>query len=152
MNDPVEYVAGDEAWRERIGREWSEMAARHMHVDDGFSIVATSGGAPVRLIAVVWRDLPPPLPATVEAFIDIIEVRPAFRRRGIAARLVQMAVARSGEHSAYQLRAWSSADKTEAIPMWRALGFGLCPATVYPRGEQVDGYFVALVLGASGAP
>ena len=86
MNHPIEYVTGDEAWRDRIGREWSEIAARHMHVDDGFSIVATSGGSPVGLIAVVWRDLPPPL-----------------------------------------------------------------PATVYPRGERVDGYFVALVLGTSGA-
>jgi hypothetical protein len=30
--------------------------------------------------------------------------------------------------------------------MWRALGFALCPATTYPRGQPVEGYFVACVL------
>lgn len=30
--------------------------------------------------------------------------------------------------------------------VWRALGFALCPATTYPRGAPVEGYFVALVL------
>lgn len=145
-DESIQYVTGDAALRGRIRWEWGETAARHMHTDDGFSIVATSGKSPVGLIAVVWRDLPPPLPATVEAFIDIIEVRPAFRRRGVATQLVQEAMARARERGAYQLRAWSSADKTEAIPMWRALGFGLCPATVYPRGQAVEGYFVTLVI------
>lgn len=146
MNAPIEYVAGDEALRDRIRHEWGETAARHMHTDDGFAIVALSGGSPVGLLSILWRELPPPLPATVEAFIDIIEVRSAFRRRGVATRLVQEAVARARERGAYQLRAWSSADKTEAIPMWRMLGFGLCPATVYPRGRVVEGYFVTLVI------
>jgi len=30
--------------------------------------------------------------------------------------------------------------------MWRAVGFALCPATTYPRGAPIDGYFVARVL------
>ncbi|WP_374689355.1 GNAT family N-acetyltransferase [Promineifilum sp.] len=143
---PITYTDADEAWRERIGREWGQLAARHMHLDDGFSILALAGNEPVGLIAVVWRDLPAPLPPTVEAYIDIIEVRPAFRRQGIAARLVELAAARARTHGAYQLRAWSSADKVEAIPMWRALGFGLCPATTYPGGQEVRGFFVARPL------
>jgi len=53
---------------------------------------------------------------------------------------------RAKDAKKFQLRAWSSADKTAAIPMWRALGFGLCPATTYPRAAAVEGYFVALVL------
>jgi GNAT superfamily N-acetyltransferase len=142
----IQYIDADEVLRDRIGREWSEMAASHMHMADGFTIVALAVHEPVGLIAVVWRALPPPLPATVEGYIDIIEVRRDYRRRGIASRLVRLAAARAREHGAYQLRAWSSDDKTEAIPMWRTLGFGLCPATTYPRGQVVQGYFVTLVL------
>jgi len=142
----ISYIDADEAWRERIGREWGQLAARHMHLSGGFSIVALVGEEPVGLIAVIWRDLPAPLPPTVEAYIDIIEVRPAFRRRGIAARLVAMAAARARTRGAYQLRAWSSDDKVEAIPMWRALGFGLCPTTTYPGGQEVHGFFVTSPL------
>lgn len=81
MNHPIERCNWGRGPRDRIGREWSEIAARHMHVDDGFFIVATSGGSPVGLIAVVWRDLPPPLLVTV-AFIDITEVRPGLAPPG----------------------------------------------------------------------
>lgn len=142
----IAFVDADESLRDRIGREWGEMVARHMHTSDGFSIVTLAGDDIVGLIAVVWRDLPPPLPDTVEAYIDIIEVRSDFRRQGIAAELVRLAVARARERGAYQMRAWSSDDKVEAIPMWRALGFGLCPTTTYPRGRAVQGYFATLVV------
>jgi GNAT superfamily N-acetyltransferase len=142
----IDFVDVDEPLRERIGREWGEVAARHMHLSDGFSIVALVGDESVGLIAVIWRELPPPLPATVEGYIDIIEVRRDYRRRGIASQLVRLVAARARERGAYQLRAWSSEDKIEAIPLWRALGFGLCPATTTPRGQTVHGYFVALVL------
>ncbi len=142
----ITYSNAGEALRDRIRREWGEVAARHMHVDDGFSIVALAGEEPVGLIGVVWRALPPPLPPTEEAFINIIEVRSDLRRRGIAAQLVALSAERARARGAYQLRAWSSEDKVEAIPMWLALGFGLCPATTYPRGEEVRGYFVTRVL------
>jgi GNAT superfamily N-acetyltransferase len=142
----VMIVEADEALRQRIGLEWGPVAAAHMHLIDGFSLVALRDDEPVGLIAIVWRALPPPLPATLEGFVDIIEVRADSRRRGLARRLVALAEERARAHGAYQLRAWSSADKTEAIPLWRALGFGLCPATTYPRGEPVEGYFVARVL------
>jgi GNAT superfamily N-acetyltransferase len=145
MSD-VAIVEADEALRRRLGREWGPVVAAHVHLSDGFSLVALRDDEPVGLIAVVWRALPPPLPATVEAFIDIIEVRADSRRRGLARRLVALAEERARAGGAYQLRAWSSADKTQVIPMWRALGFGLCPATTYPRGEAVEGYFVARVL------
>lgn len=132
--------------RERLGREWGAVVARHIHTSDGFSIVARDDRDPVGLIAIVWRDLPPPLPPTIEAFIDIIEVRPAHLRQGIATHLVGLAQARAREYGAYQLRAWSSNDKAEAIPMWRALRFGLHPAITFPGGQAVEGYFVTLVL------
>ncbi len=148
MHNDVMIIYSDagEALRDRIRREWGEVAARHMHLDNGFSIVALANAEPVGLIGVVWRSLPSPLPPTEEAFIDIIEVRADFRRRGIATYLIALSAERARAHGVYQLRAWSSEDKFEAIPMWRALGFGLCPATTYPRGDAVGGYFVARVL------
>jgi len=142
----VDYVQADAALRERIAREWGELQARHMHVDDGFTVVALSSGRPVGLLAVAWRELPQPLARERDAFIDIIEVRPEFRRRGIASRMIGMAAWRGKSAAAYQLRAWSSDDRTEALAMWRALGFGLAPATVYPAGKEVNGFFVTKVL------
>lgn len=143
----IAFVDADEAFRERIGREWGQVAARHMHTSDGFSIAGLAGDELVGLLAVVWRDLPPPLSPAFEAYIDIIEVHREYRRQGIASQMVRMAVARARAPGAYQVRAWSSDDKTEAIPMWRALGFGLCPATVYPREQPVRGFFVTYVVG-----
>lgn len=135
----VYCVDADEAWRKRIAGEWGDVAARHMHLTDGFSVLAVQDDAPIGLISVCWRALPPPLSGACEGFI---EVRAEFRRRGIATRLIEIALERARARGACQLRAWSSEDKAEAIPMWKALGFGLCPATVHPRGQEVKGYFV----------
>ena len=140
------YVDADEAWERRIAEEWSETAARHMHMADGFSILALCDGDPVGLISVYWRRLPAPLTRTVEGYIDIVEVLAGFRRQGIATRMIELSMERAREQGVYQLRAWSSEDKVEAIPMWEALGFGLCPATTYPGGQEVKGYFVTRVL------
>lgn len=144
--NPVNYIDADVVWRERIRQEWGETAARHMHLDDGFSILALAEGQPVGLISIRWQLLSAPLANTGEAFIDIIEVAQDFRRRGIASQLVEVAVGRAKQKGVYQVRAWSSIDKFEAISMWRALGFGLCPATSYFNGQKVDGYFVTWVL------
>ena len=117
-----------------------------MHIADGFSILALSDGQPVGLISVYWRRLPAPLAHTVDGYMDIIEVLAGFRRQGIATRMVELSIERAREQGVYQLRAWSSEDKAEAIPMWEALGFGLCPATTYPGGQEVKGYFQTRVL------
>ena len=142
----IHYVDADDVLRMRIAREWDEVAARHMHIADGFSIVAMLGEKPIGLISLVWRTLPPPLLETYEGYIDIIEVHKDFRRKGIARQLIEMSMERAGEHGAYQVRAWSSEDKIEAIPMWKSLGFSLCPAITYPKGQEVRGYFVAKIL------
>ena len=142
----IQYIEADERLKAVIAAQWSEQAARHMRLTDGFSLLAVEQETPVGLISVQWRNLPIPLAETCEAFIDIIEVHKDFRRQGIATRLLELATERAKARGAFQLRAWSSEDKTEAIPMWKALGFGLCPATIVPRGQEVNGFFVALVL------
>jgi GNAT superfamily N-acetyltransferase len=138
------YLDADEAMKDHVGRQWGEKAMRHMHIDDGFSIVAMDQGLLIGLISVYGKKSP--LPKTFEWYIDILEVHKEYRRKGIATRLIQMVCEKAKEAGIYQIRSWSSEDKLEAIPMWQALGFGMCPATTYPQGKEVKGYFVAKVL------
>jgi ribosomal protein S18 acetylase RimI-like enzyme len=147
MNDlEIQFVNADDVLKNRVREEWGEKTAQHMHLEDGFSILAMQGNNLVGLISVYWKLLPSPLPETCEGYIDILEVHKDFRRRGIATRLIDISVERAKEKGVYQMRSWSSLDKAEAIPMWKALGFGLCPATTYPKGQEVKGYFVAKSL------
>jgi GNAT superfamily N-acetyltransferase len=142
----IEYVDADEAMRERIAREYGRMQARYVRLSEGFTIVALCGGRPVGLLAVHWRQLPAPVPETVEAFIDIIDVLAEYRRRGIAREMIAQACERARADGAYQVRAWSSDDKTEAIGMWKALGFGMAPSAEYHEGREIRGYLATKVL------
>ncbi len=142
----IKFLSANKEWSHRVARQWGEQAASHMHFDDGFSIIATCGDSLVGLISISWQDLPGPITGVCEGYIDIIEVDAQFRRQGVAIRMLHLAAKRARQHGAYQLRAWSSEDKTEAISMWRRLGFGLCPADTHPRGQWVRGYFVTQVL------
>ena len=109
----------------------------------GFAIVALDGDKPIGLISLSWRDLPaPPLDAH-DATIDIIEVREGYRRKGVARRLISIAMDRLIESNVFQVCAWSTNDKVEAIPMWHALGFTMQPVTHSMWGSEVTGYFVA---------
>jgi len=142
----IRFVDADKVLKSRVAEEWGEKVAHHMHLKDGFSILAVQEEKFVGLISVYWRILPSPLPETREGYIDILEVHQDFRRKGIATQLVDKALERAQENGVYQVRAWSSLDKREAIPMWKALGFGLCPATTFPEGQEVKGYFVVKLL------
>ena len=144
----IEYVVAGEEMRGLVAEVWGEVGARHLHIADGFTILAMDGGRPVGLISVYPRGLPAPLSGICEAFIDIIEVASGYRRRGIARRMIEMSVEKSRQQGLYQIRAWSSEDKVEAIPMWKSLGFALCPGHDLSgrTGEWVKGYFVALQL------
>ena len=138
------YLDADEMMKDHIEREWGEKAARHMHLTDGLSIVALDHERLIGLISVYGKKLP--LLETMDWYIDILEVQKEYRRNGIATHLIDIVCERAKEQGIYQIRSWSSEDKVEAIPMWKALGFGLCPATTYPQGKEVHGYFVAKVL------
>lgn len=144
--DAIQYLDADASWRERFCNEFGEKAARHLHFSDGFTISAVYHDKIVGFISTHWSQLPPPFSGTTEGYIDILEVSPPFRRHGIASRLIDLSIQRLAERRAYQVRAWSSEDKTEALPMWRKLGFGLCPATEYHRGQEIHGFFVTKVL------
>ena len=144
--DGIRFAECDGALQRRVGAVLGEVAERHIRLTDGFALVALDGETPIGVIAVYRRRLPEPLLETYEGFINIIEVAAAYRRRGIGRRLVEMAIERCRGLDLWQLRGWSSGDKSEAITMWKALGFALCPATEHPRGQEVKGYFVAYRL------
>ena len=127
---------------DRLRELWGEKAYRHFHVDDGFMISAERDSNSIGLISSYWRKLPPPLSDARELYIDFLEVHPNYRRQGIAARLIEMTLDIAKKEGVYQVRSWSSGDKLEAIPMWKRLGFGLCPATIFPGGQEVHGFFV----------
>ena len=150
MNTPgistFTYLEADETLKARVGVEWGENPARHTHLTDGFSIVVFDRDMLVGLISVYRKTLPLPLVDSFDWYIDILEVQKEYRRKGIAAGLIQMICQRAEREGVYQVRSWSSEDKIEAIPMWRALGFGLCPALTHAQGKEVRGYFVAKVL------
>lgn len=140
--DNLHFVKADSSIRVSVAQQYGDVAGRHLHFDDGFTLVAIDSGNIVGFASFVWRRLTSPLDHLMECFIDIIETRQDFRRKGIARRLVAMAEDIAKHEGAYQLRAWSSEDKTEALPMWAALQFGLAPAVVYPGGKEVHGFFV----------
>jgi ribosomal protein S18 acetylase RimI-like enzyme len=147
MNEAnLDFVDADKALKDKVRYEWGEKVAHHMHLEDGFSILVMQENLLVGLISIYWKTLPAPLLETQEGYIDILEVQEDFRRRGVATQLINLSLERAKERGVFQIRAWSSLDKTEAIPMWKALGFGLCPATTYPNGQEVKGYFVVKLL------
>ncbi len=151
VSDTLSYIAADEKLRDLVVEQWKEYmpsVGRYITLEGGFTIVAMHGEEAVGLISVSLQELPTPLSNAVEGLIDDIEVLETHRRRGIATRLVEQSIERAAAEGACQLRAWSSDDRTEAIPMWKALGFGLVPTSITPPGasEQVDGYYVAMPI------
>jgi hypothetical protein len=102
-------------WREKVREKRGVKSARHLHFTDGFALLAQQDNALIGMLAIQMRSLPAPLADCTEAFIDIIEVGYEYRRRHIGSRLVMVASGIAKEADAFQLRAWSSEDKNEAI-------------------------------------
>lgn len=146
MDYPLDYIEAAKEWRQRVKNKWGEKEASHLHFEDGFTIVALDGGTVAGYISWYWQMLPEPLGNTKEAYIDIIAVDESCRRRGVGSRLVKTASERASAEGIYQIRAWSSADKIEAIPFWQSLGFGSAPATVVHGEVEIRGFYALKVL------
>jgi GNAT superfamily N-acetyltransferase len=139
----INFAYCDEEMKENVRKNMGEV---NLHLSDGFSVVALYNEKPVGIISVYKKLLPPPLPETYEGYIDIIEVVEEYRMNGIAREILRMSIDRARKEGYYQLRAWSTDDKIEAIPVWKALGFCLCPTTHSMWGEKITGYFVTYLL------
>ncbi|MHB1153673.1 MAG: GNAT family N-acetyltransferase [Eubacteriales bacterium] len=128
-----------------ITLKYGEWAKKHIHiVDDSFSLAVICGDIPIGFISTYTRNLSAPISEERDAYIDVIELDERFRRMGIAAEMITRTEVWAKNAGLLQICAWSSQDKVEAIPMWRNLGYGLCPAKIWIEWckETVDGYFV----------
>ena len=127
-----------------------ELIRNHIILKDGnFSLAAMCGDIPAGFISTGIENFTPPLCGDKGAYISIIEVDENYRRQGIGSRLVGLTEEWAAKSGFSQIRAWSSQNKTEAIPMWRRLGYCMCPAKIWIEWckEAVDGYYVAKKLG-----
>jgi len=120
----------------------------HIEEDEGFSILAEIEGNLAGIISIVYKELPPPLENTLEMYIDNIEVRKEYRNRGVATHLIEEVMKQlpSETNEFYQIRAWSSEDRIEMINLWKKLDFSLNPATIYPKDNEVKGFYVSKKL------
>ena len=134
---------------ESITLKYGEWAKKHIHVgDESFSLATVCDGIPIGFISTYTRNLSAPISEEKDAYIDVIGLDETFRRMGIASEMVTRTEAWARKAGLLQIRAWSSQDKVEAIPMWRSLGYGLCPAKIWLEwcNEAVDGYCVVKQL------
>lgn len=151
--DSLSFVDAD---RDLVGRLVAKLNApgRHrlgeseIHLDDGFTIVAMAHNDPIAVISIALKPLPWPVPDATEAYIDLVDVDPQYRRRGIGRQLIELATSRARDEGASQIRAWTSAHRTEAIIMWHRLGFSMCPAEIVVGrdAEHVRGMFAVKAL------
>jgi len=118
MNNIISYKYLEDSNLNEVKEVFGSIASDHTHISDGFSF---------------------------GAFIDIIEVADSYRRKGVASGLILRAMDRVKELGLYQIEAWSSEDKIEAIHMWKKNGFGICFASIISgrTGNPVYGFKVA---------
>lgn len=88
----------------------------------------------------------PPLEKYGDAFIEVIEVAPEYRRKGIGSKLVKLMEDYASSYGYYQIRAWSEESHVEALNMWYKLKYCMCPAAML--GESlIDGYENKQIVG-----
>lgn len=94
-----------------------------------------------------------PLENYSDGFIEVIEVAKAYQRQGIGSTLVKLLEEYAASYGYYQIRAWSSSDKVEALNMWRKLNYCMCPAAMLGQSvcegyenQQIVGYYYAKLL------
>ncbi|MBE5965772.1 MAG: GNAT family N-acetyltransferase [Lachnospiraceae bacterium] len=145
----ISYQEFDSNLLEKVATKYGEVAKNHIHTESGsFSFAAVCDDNPIGFISTYTKSLDIPINEEKDAYIDIVEVNEEYQRMGIASELVKRTEEWAKKAGLLQIRAWSSQDKVEAIPMWRSLGYGLCPAKIWLewRKVTVDGYYVVKQL------
>ena len=130
--------------KEIIKQNFGEMQYSHIAIDnDSFSLVAHENSNIVGFISTTIKPLMKPLENVNEAYLNIIEVHPKYRNRGIAKKLVGLTEQHFKGLGIQQLRGWSSMDKIEAIQLWYTLGYNLSPAIIWKEKEKqsIIGYY-----------
>ena len=130
---------------EKIHNKYGKWAKEHIHLENGsFSITALHENIPIGFISTYTKKLPKPLDDKKDAYIDVIEIDEQFRRKGIAKEFIKRSEKWAKDEGLSQIRSWSSQNKIEAISMWYALDYNMCPAKIWVEWckEIVDGYYV----------
>lgn len=136
MQDAIEFVPATRELKAAIQRDWATNAGDHISLgDDCCSIVATVDGRPIALISARKRPLAEPLAMMHEVWISIIEVQEDYRRQGIGEALVSSVIDWARENGIEQVGAWSESVRTEALLLWRKMGFTFARIN-YKNGDQ----------------
>lgn len=127
--------------RARVREAWTPWIERHLHFEDGFTLLARIDGNLAGVLSLRFRE-------ESEGFIDILDVLAPFRRRGVARALVTRCAGLCRARGADSVAAWSSSEKSPVLALWRDMGFAMEAGTITSArtGERVDGYFVSLAL------
>lgn len=139
----MNFIDADEDLAEQLIAEWGDWARKEIQLQNGFTIVAKIENRNAGFLSVRWEHLPQPVEQTLVGSLCDIEVKPEYRQNGIATKLVAIAEERGLSRGAYQLQGWSRQDRTEAVLLWRALGFTLWPVTHSMWGPELFGFFFA---------
>lgn len=140
----MEYKLLDDITKIKLNDKYKSWAGPHLHEgEDGFTLVAIDKDI-VGFMSVYRKELPWPLDHVFESYIDVIKVDDDYKKRGIGSKLLKAAEKWSKDNNVYQIRAWSSLDKTEIIPLWHKLNYSLCPAQIWndEHKEVIRGFYV----------
>lgn len=124
-----------------------------MRGDGCYLVAAMDGDVVAGFAAVHPAQWIVPLEQYSDAFIEVIEVAESYRRHGIGSTLVGKLEKFAKSYGYYQIRAWSSCDKVEALNMWRKMNYCMCPAAMLGQSvrkccenQQIAGYYYAKLL------
>jgi GNAT superfamily N-acetyltransferase len=148
------YKFIDDELENKIISHFGDYIIKHkvLHKGEGcYSIAAMDGEEPIGFISTYPLQYPEPLSCCRDAYIDVIEVDKKYRRMGIARQMINLTENWAKEYGYKQIRAWSNNTKKEAIPMWYALDYCICPAKIWVEwcNEIVDGFYVAKKLNST---
>ena len=140
----IDYVRVTPKLQSKLAAQWASNAGDFIRFDDEYcSLVAVADGDPIGLIVAKVRGLSEPLQLSREAFIDVIEVLPEYRRQGIGTGLVREAMEWAVENQASQIRAWSEEVRLEALMLWQKMGFTFSQVDFQRGDDKRYGFYVA---------
>jgi len=156
MKDKFIFSEANKEIRERIIAKWEHLKSWGSGlIPEGegcYTAAALLNGEVVGFASLGPSEMIPPLSGCVGAYILDIEVENDFQRMGIGGNLVGMLENWAKNYGYRQIGAWSSQNKFEAIHMWHALNYGMCPAVMLGESAVGDpnakivGYYVVKML------
>jgi len=139
----IQYVHATPELKARLKEQSESNACDFIRFEDNYcSLIVMAGDRPVALIVAKVRPLSEPLQTVQEAYIDIVEVQPAYQRQGIGTVLVERVEAWARAQHVAQLRAWSEEIRVEALMLWKKLGFTFSEVGFQRGDEKRYGFYV----------